>query len=456
MTLRTAPTTVRVALLAALLALATSLTLLGFIYWRMHDDALTTLRAQVAEESRVLAEVSRAGGVQALAAAVAGEAAVDDPALIVLLLDRAGRRLAGSPLPAPAARLTRAGGFRIVAVAGGEAGVIARPVAGGWLIAGRRFGERLAWQRTLERSLGLAVLLAGVLGAGCGLIVARYVGSRVAAITAAVDRVGAGAMDGRVPLAGSRDAFDALALRINRMLDRIGSLMAELRLLTDGLAHDLRSPIGRLRTRVERALASDDPATRDQLLPGVLAEADALTRILTNVLDIGRMEAGARPMDPLDPAALVADVAEVYAPTLEDAGLALAIEVDDALPPVAGQRQLLAQALSNLVDNALTYAAEGRRLCLFAHKREGGVALGVADAGPGIPPALHGEARRRFGRLDAARSAPGGAGLGLALVDAVARHHGGRLELSDAQPGLIATLLLPASGPPLDMGRFAS
>lgn len=442
MTARLVPTGVRIALLAGVLALASSLILLGFVRWRMHDDALATLRRQVSEEARMLGDLGRAGGRGALVRAVAGEIAAEDDTLVAGLFDPAGRRLAGG---APAA-LATAPGFRIVALDGREAGVAVRAVAGDRLVIGRRFGERLAWQRTLERSLGLAVLLAGVLGLGLGLVVARYVGGRVAAISVVVDRVGAGAMEGRVPLAGTRDAFDALATRINRMLDRTGSLMAELRLLTDGLAHDLRSPIGRLRTRVERALASDDPALRDQLLPGVLAEADAVARILTNVLDIGRIEAsGGASFAAIDVAALIDEVAEIYAPTLEDAGMALVVAVDARLPAVRGQRQLLAQALSNLVDNALTYAGDGGRLTLFAHPAGGGIALGVGDAGPGIAPGDHAEARRRFGRLDAARSAPGGAGLGLALVDAVARHHGGHLELGDAQPGLIATLHLPAA-----------
>jgi signal transduction histidine kinase len=188
----------------------------------------------------------------------------------------------------------------------------------------------------------------------------------------------------------------------------------------------------------------EDEAQRDSLLGGVLAEADSLMRILTTVLEIGRTEAmaGRERFAPIDPAGLVAELAEMYESLAEEAGVVLTLERSGALRPVPGHRQLLAQALSNLLDNALHYGGRGGAIGLIARVQDGGLVLGVADRGPGIAAADRAEARRRFGRLDTSRSSPG-AGLGLALVEAVAHLHGGTFHLDDNHPGLRATLFLP-------------
>ncbi|MEA3035641.1 MAG: hypothetical protein QOH04_1406, partial [Sphingomonadales bacterium] len=229
----------------------------------------------------------------------------------------------------------------------------------------------------------------------------------------------------------------------NRMLDRIAALMEELRLLTDSLAHDLRSPVGRLRARVDAALGAKDEE-REALLGGVVNEADALMRILTTVLEIGRSEAmtSRNQFAPLDPAGLVAELAEMYEPIGEDRGVALGTDSRGAPASFFGHRQLLAQALTNLMDNALNYASAGGEIILFASAADGRLRLGVADRGPGIPPEAEAEARRRFGRLDTSRTTAG-AGLGLALAEAVAHLHGGELRLEGNGPGLRAVLDLP-------------
>lgn len=316
---------------------------------------------------------------------------------------------------------------------------------GGWLLSGRLFGERLALQRTLERSLLLALLLSVAMGLAGAVLIARYVGHRVKAVAAVIDDVGEGDLARRAEVSGGGDAFDALAARINRMLDKIASLMDELRLLTDSLAHDLRSPVSRLRARVERALTTDDAAEREAMLGGVLDEADALTRMLTTVLEIGRSEAmtGRKRFVWIDPVELVQELAEMYEPLAEEAGVALSVELRGVALPLFGHRQLLAQAMSNLVDNALTHGSAGGRIVLSVGESGEMVHLAVADGGPGIALEDAAEARRRFGRLDASRSAPG-AGLGLALVEAVAHLHGGRLDLADAAPGLRATIIFPS------------
>jgi signal transduction histidine kinase len=446
------PTTVRIAALAAVLALLSNLGLLAFIHLRTHDDAFDVLRQRATEEARALDDVYRSGGRAALDEAIRETLAAGDSQIMIAIADARGRPVAGNiagPLP-PVAR--RQVDFAIARLRDPakpaepiEAGIVVRPLGGQlMLVSARSFGERLAFQQLLERSLLLAVFLSLLFGAICGLVVARYVGHRVRAIADVVDEVGEGDLARRAPIGGSGDAFDALSRRINHMLDRVGVLMGELRLLTDSLAHDLRSPVSRLRAQVERALTLPGEAQRDAALAGVLAEADGLTRILTTVLAIGRAEAmaGRRQFAWIDPGELVAELAEMYEPLAEEKGVAIAVEAIAPLFPLMAHRQLLAQALSNLLDNALNYAADGAQMTLFAQQDDEALRIGVADCGPGIAEADRAEARRRFGRLDTSRSMPG-AGLGLALVDAVAHLHGGELELADNAPGLRAAIVVP-------------
>jgi signal transduction histidine kinase len=448
------PTTLRVGLLAALLAFLASALLIGFIHWRTYDDSVDAVRQQVVEEASALDDVYSSGGRRALDKAIADTLAAGDPQLLAGALNAAGVGRTGNvgvilDPPQPLRRGYRTGRvrFRGAAATTGAAYLLRRLDDGEWLLTGRSLGERVQFQRILEGSLGLALAISVLLGLLSGLVVARYVGSRVADMADVADRIAGGDLAQRVPISGSRDAFDGLARQINRMLDRIAVLMEELRLLTDSLAHDLRSPIGRLRARVEAALGAEDEKRRDLLLGGVLQEADSLIRILTTVLEIGRSEAMAsrKQFAPLDPAELIAELAEMYEPIAEEAGCALRVEAEAGLPVFTGHRQLLAQTLSNLLDNALSYAREGRETILFAKVLDGKLRLGVADRGPGIAPADQAEARRRFGRLDSSRST-GGAGLGLALAEAVAHLHGGVLELVDNDPGLRAVLVLPLSG----------
>ena len=449
------PTTLRVGLLAALLALASNLALVGFIRWQTYDDAAGDLHQQVVEEASALDDVYASGGRTALGKAIADTLASRDPKLVAAIVSRDGVPHAGNvaaflDLPHPLQTGYRTGRVRRAGAPRPEdAGYLLRRLGDGgeWLLTGRSFGERAEFQRTLESSLGLALAISVLLGLLSGLVIARYVARRVAAVAAVADRIGGGDFTHRVKLPGSGDAFDGLARQINRMLDRTVALMEELRLLTDCLAHDLRSPVGRLRARVEAALAAKDEKRRDALLGGVLQEADSLMRILTTVLEIGRSEAMAsrKQFAPLDPGELVAELAEMYEPIAEESACALRLEAQPDLPILFGHRQLLAQALSNLLDNALNYASDGREVTLFARAGEGRVLLGVADRGPGIAAADLAEARRRFGRLDSSRST-GGAGLGLALAEAVAHLHQGKLELGDNGPGLSAALSIPLGG----------
>ena len=242
--------------------------------------------------------------------------------------------------------------------------------------------------------------------------------------------------------AGS-DAFDRLAARLNVMLDKVARLMGELRVVTDSLAHDLRSPLARLRTKTEQAVMIADPASRDAALNHLLVETDLVMAMLTPAIVISRSESVSRDrFTEVAPAALIEESADLYEPVAEEAGMTFAVAIDARPPAMKLHRELLSQGVANLIDNALKHAGSGGVVTLRLTRADGGIAIQVEDRGAGIAEADRALALKRFGRLDAARTTPG-AGLGMALIEAVARLHGGRFELADNAPGLIARIVLP-------------
>ena len=228
------------------------------------------------------------------------------------------------------------------------------------------------------------------------------------------------------------------------MLDRISALMGELRLLTDSLAHDLRSPASRLRTAAQAAAETNDPAEQEELLNSVVRNADALIRILTTVLEISRSEAltSRNQFAWFDVGELAAELVEMYDPLAEERGSCLRYHRPGQAVPLFGHRQLLAQALSNLLENAIRYGHSGGGIEVAVQPGERKIEIEVADRGPGIPEERRDEAVKRFGRLDSSRSDEG-AGLGLALAKSIAHLHDGELRLDDNKPGLRTTLELP-------------
>lgn len=308
----------------------------------------------------------------------------------------------------------------------------ARLPDGSTLLTGVETGRDLKLQRSFEQALFAAIFLAVPLTMLVAFLTSRLVGRRVHDMAQTAHRVGTGAFDARVPLDGSGDAFDELAGEINVMLARIETLVGELRVVAEGLAHDLRSPVTRLRAALEQAaVEAHDPAA-EAAMNRALAEADTLTRILTTALQIGRAEAGIgrERFEQTALAPFLEDLAALYEPYAEDEGFALSAEAPEGLS-VLLHRELMGQALGNLVDNAVKYACGGKAITLFARRQDGQVVLGVRDDGPGIPEAQREAALQRFGRLDPTR-AVAGSGLGLALVEAVAKLHDGRVELADA------------------------
>ena len=445
------PTTFRIALLAGVLALLSNLAVLGFIYYRTHNEAASTVRRQVVEQGKVLSDVYRSGGKAALLDGIEDTLTYADPQTAVALFDPRGHEMIGNVAGISAGPQPLREGYRnaLIRLRGQttprEAAIVVhRLPTGQWLLSGRIFGEGLALTETLERSLIIAVLLAGLLGLACGVILAQYVGQRVRDIAAVAQRISGRDLTQRVPLSGSGDAFDGLAQQFNAMLDRISALMEELRLLTDSLAHDLRSPVSRLRAAAHAAAETGDPKEQEELLGKVIRQADSLMRILSAAIEISRSEAqtGRNQFSWFDAGELAAELTEMYEPVAEEAGAPLRYEVPGRPVPLFGHRQLLAQAISNLVENAIRYGASGGAIQIGVDRANGRVRIEVADHGPGIPTELRSEARKRFGRLDASRSDEG-AGLGLALAEAIAHLHDGQLRLEDNHPGLLTMLELP-------------
>ena len=277
-----------------------------------------------------------------------------------------------------------------------------------------------------------------------GVLMGRSVLRRIDTVTHAAGDIMAGDLSRRIPLGRRSDEFDELALRLNAMLDRIEQLMSALREVTSNIAHDLRSPLTRLRNRLDVTLLEPRASSEyREAMEQAIADADDLLKTFNALLSIAQAESGVHGSDwqALDLSALAADLAELYQAVAEEQGLGF----DNTIQPgvsVRGNRHLLAQALGNLLENAIKYTPTGGHVRL-ALQREGTAAvLVVSDSGPGIPEAQRARVLERFVRLDSQRSTPGN-GLGLSLVKAVAQLHGAALELGDNRPGLSVALRFP-------------
>ncbi|MBO0751030.1 MAG: HAMP domain-containing protein [Bradyrhizobiaceae bacterium] len=329
------------------------------------------------------------------------------------------------------------------------------------LLVGRDLDERERMFRIITlagRWSGAIVIVLGILG---GLFVSRRVLRRVDAMTGTAKTIMAGDLSGRLPVIGSGDEFDRLAFNLNDMLTRIESLMRGLKEVTDNIAHDLKTPLTRLRNRCEEALrkAKSEVEFR-RVMEQTIEESEGLIRTFDALLMIARAESGEvrEGMAEFDAAEVARDVSELYEPLAEDKGLTLEVDAWQRAA-VNGNRELVSQALANLVDNAIKYAApaqmpapaavngNGRGIRVSAGTEADRIVLTVSDHGPGIPTADRSRVIDRFVRLEQSRSLPG-SGLGLSLVSAVARLHGGELLLEDNEPGLKAAIMLPRAAVP--------
>ena len=326
-------------------------------------------------------------------------------------------------------------------------------LSGGFrLLVGRDLEERGRMREIITAAARGSVALVVVLGLAGGFFVTRRVLRRFDAMTATTQRIMGGDLSERLPVAGTGDELDRLASNLNDMLDRIEALMLGLKEVSDNIAHDLKTPLTRLRNRCEAALrtANDEPEYR-AALESMLDESEGLIRTFDALLMIARAESGHSRdnMKDFDAAEIVRGVGELYEPVAEEKGLSVKIEAERAT--IRGNRELLSQALANLVDNAIKYSrpegevTEALEIVLSARPDGQRMLIGVADHGPGIAEADRARAVERFVRLPQSAAEPG-SGLGLSLAAAVARLHGGELRLEDNAPGLRTVIDLPRSG----------
>ena len=329
------------------------------------------------------------------------------------------------------------------------------------LLVGRDLDERERLYHIVLSAGRWSVALVIVLGLVGGLFVTRRVLRRVDAMTETTRTIMAGDLGGRLPVAGTGDELDRLAENLNVMLERIEALMHGLKEVSDNIAHDLKTPLTRLRNRCEEALrTAKSEGEYRAALEGTIEDSEGLIRTFNALLMIARAESGqARDdMSEFDAAEIAHDIGELYEPLAEQKGIALKVEAD-APAKVKGNRELVSQALANLVDNAIKYTEPRARAVngvapkiLVRALNEGDrILLTVADSGPGIPEADRARVVERFVRLEQSRSQPG-SGLGLSLASAVARLHGGELTLADNQPGLKSVIALPRGGPVQSVG----
>lgn len=315
------------------------------------------------------------------------------------------------------------------------------------LLVGRDLGEPERFRDLIRNSLVLAL---GIMGVGALLIwlfVGRRALKRIDDVSRASQRIMDGDLTGRLPVNGSGDEFDRLSGNLNVMLARILELNEGLKQVSDNIAHDLKTPLTRLRNRAEEALGGEkvEPEYR-AALEDIIGESDQLIRTFNAILMISRLEAGysSENLDDMPVAPIMRDVAEMYEPVAEDAGVTLTLgALDDVALHI--NRELVGQTVSNLVDNAIKYAGGEERtatVTLLMEKDAQWVRIVVADNGPGIPADKRDHATERFVRLEESRTQPG-SGLGLSLAKAVMKLHGGALRLEDNGPGLRAVLEFP-------------
>lgn len=320
---------------------------------------------------------------------------------------------------------------------------IALVLHGGYhLLVGQSLNEISGWRAGFLALTLAAIILILIAGFAGGMLMGRGVARRLDAVTRAADTIMAGDLSRRIPEEHHRDEFDALARKLNAMLARIEQLMNSTREVTENVAHDLRSPLSRLRARAEMALLDEQlkPVERETLQK-VVEETDRIVAILNAILSIAQIESGGRrEWTEVDLSTVCQDAAELYEAAAEDKGITFDSDIPIGLR-VRGNRQLLSQAIGNLLDNAVKYTPTGGRVQLSLAVRDHTAEVTVSDSGSGIPAAMHAKVLERFTRLDASRGTPGN-GLGLSLVKAIADQHNATLRLADNHPGLRVSLAL--------------
>jgi len=442
--------------------------LLAYFAWNTRRLVTQQIVATVDAEIAGLSDLYQQGGIRRLIFAIDDRGARPGSSLY-LLTTAAGEGVTGNIGSLTTGILDKSGwtetAYRRIddsdTAAEHQALVRVLQLPGGFrLLVGRDLQERERLHDIIISAGRWSIAIVVVLGIAGGFFITRRVLKRVDAMTGTTQRIMSGDLSGRLPIAGSNDELDRLASNLNAMLERIEALMHGLKEVTDNIAHDLKTPLTRLRNRAEEALrTAEDESQYRAALERTIDESDALIRTFNALLMIARAESGqARDgMTTFDASEIAHGIGELYEPLADDKGLTLRVEAPDAAP-MHGNRELISQALANLVDNAIKYAVPNSatlapespgvngsqpEIVVKAAPGDGDrILLTVADTGPGIPADDRARAVERFVRLEQSRSQPG-SGLGLSLANAVARLHGGELRLEDNTPGLRTVLALP-------------
>ncbi len=438
----------------ALFAAAAS-AFLAYIYVATAGEVTRRADAAITREMQSLEAVYRRGGFPALNQAVI-ERASSDHGFLYLLMNKDGAPISGSIGASP----MKLGGdrdwasFRLTET-DQDGAVVKRPargleerMSGGEIVfVGADVGEAESYVVKILRALWGAGALVILLGLGGGVLVSRDVSRNISGLSGAIEAVRGGNLRARVPIRGTRDEYDELAAGLNDMLDRLERSIGGLRHAGDAIAHDLRSPLTRLRARLEAAMIEVDAGAGDpkQALHQALDDADGVLKTFNAVLAIARLEAAGEPTNTISP--------PLIRSSRPRAGRLTTAPSWSVSVSLKGNREFIAQALANILDNAVKYTPQGGAVMLRVRRRTSGdIEMTVTDTGPGVPDTDRARVVQRFVRLENSRNEPG-VGLGLSLVAAVAQAHRGHLELDDGPgavdgfgPGLRVALVLPKLG----------
>ena len=452
----------RLTLLFLSLFASAALAFLAYIYVATAGEATRRTDREIVREMRSLTGAYDRAGLDAVNQSLIERAASERP-FLYLLLGRDGKRISGSIEVSPVEKFTGAPTWTSFSVTDklGSGRVMKHPArgfqerlsGGEVLFVGADVGEDQAYVDKVIRALQGAGGLVIILGLAGGVLFSRNVSRSMAGLAGVLEAVNKGDLGARAPVRNTRDEFDELAQGLNEMLDRLERSMAGHKHAGDAIAHDLRSPLTRLRARLEAAYIDVEAGKGDptKALVQALDDTDGVLKTFNAVLSIARLQAAGSAPDPglFDPGQLAADISELYEPLCEDKQIDFAAELTPGLQ-LRGNREFMAQALANLLDNAVKYTPSGGAIMLRVRRRSSGeVEFSVTDTGPGVPEADRTRVVERFVRLENSRNTSG-AGLGLSLVAAVAEAHGGRLELDEGPgkigesgPGLRVALILP-------------
>jgi signal transduction histidine kinase len=443
--------TLRLALLAIAVFGAAVVALFGYVYWSTASFVRSRADRAIAAEQAILLQAYERAGRGGLIAAIDEHIAQNRRAGgRYLLIEAAGAPVAGNLAAWPPALAGANGWGEFTSPPAPHAAATAARASfttlpdGSRLLVGQAIDDLDAFTRQIETAILLGIAFVFVLAGVASVSVTRRTVGRIEAINATSRAIMQSGLGERIPLRGKHDEWDQLAANLNSMLDRIEGLMAEVKQVTDNVAHDLRTPLARMRGRLEKGHTAEGITERERALIGdTLADLDGVLRMFSSLTRISQIEANGRTdaARAVDLSEVAREVGELFDAAAEDKGSRLEVMGADGVL-VIGDRDLLFDAVANLVDNAIKHGRPGGRVTVAVARGEGRGEISVADDGPGIPVHERGHVFKRFYRLERSRRTAGN-GLGLSLVAAVARLHGANIDMEDAGPGLKVRLRFP-------------